>query len=150
MADELVQLNLSPIFHTFRHEVEDLRDNVLKDAAKIMRREEEASIRQRWYRSGTTLRSLQEKVITEGNTKVYQLFPTAVSSKGAPYPLFGEYGTGKAGALSGRPAPQGYKYGDRPGMEARRYSRSAVKVAQPQILQASIERVRRFAANMTN
>jgi hypothetical protein len=141
MAEELVQLNLSPIFHNLRPRVEGLRDGILTDAGKIMRREEEASIRQRWYRTGATLGSLQEQIVTEGNHKSYRLSPTTF------YAIFGEYGTGRRGAATGAPAPSGYRYGQKPGMVARRYSRIAVARAQPQIEAMATERLRSF--NMT-
>lgn len=145
----LVTLQLSPIFRDFRSRVTGLRDRILTDASKILRREEETSIRQRWHRTGATLVSLKEEVVEDGNRKTYRLFPTAVSSKGAPYPLFGEYGTGRLGAQTGRPAPAGYRYGDKAGMAARRYSRIALSIAKPLIDSMAKERVRRFALNAT-
>lgn len=131
---ELVTLQLSPIFHGFRGRAERLRDDILKEGAEILRREEESSIRLRWYDIGKTLNSLQEEIVEEGESKVYRLFPTATSERGAPYPLFGEYGTGRRGRQTGRPAPRGYVYGERAGMRARRYSRVAVGIAKPQIV----------------
>ncbi len=145
----LVELQISPIFSNFRSRVMELRDEISADGSKILRREEEASIRRLWYRTGATLQSLQDETVTEGNARIYRLMPTAVSKRGAPYPLFGEYGTGRLGAGSGRPAPRGYRYGDRAGMAARRYSRIAVATARPQIDNLARERVRRFAANAT-
>jgi hypothetical protein len=145
----LVELQLSPIFSNFRSRVTQLRDTITLDASKILRREEESSIRRLWYRTGATLLSLKEEFDTQGNTRIYRLMPTAMSKGGAPYPLFGEYGTGRLGAASGRPAPAGYKYGERAGMAARRYSRIAVAAAKPQIDNLAKERVRRFALNAT-
>lgn len=145
----LVTLQLSPIFRDFRSRVERLRDRILTDAGKITKREEQVSIRLRWHRTGATLVSLKEEVVEDGNRKTYRLFPTAVSSKGAPYPTFGEYGTGRLGAQTGRPAPSGYRYGDRAGMAARRYSRIALSIARPLIDSMAKERVRRFALNAT-
>lgn len=133
MAEVLARVEYGSIFRNLRGRLEDLRDDVLIEGGKILRREEEASIRLRWYDSGKTLNSLEEDVVREGDSITYRLFPTATSAKGAPYPLFGEYGTGRRGAATGRPAPRGYKYGDRQGMEARRYSRIAVMNAQPLI-----------------
>lgn len=144
----LVTLQLSPIFSDFRSRVERLRVGILFDSAAIMRREEESSIRRLWYRTGATLSSLRQQFITDGEKKIYRLFPTATKN-GAPYPLFGEYGTGRLGAATGRPAPLGYKYGEKAGMAARRYSRIAVTAAKPQIDQLAKERVRRFALNAT-
>lgn len=146
---DLVQLRLGRIFSNLRQSVEGFRDVVLVEGATILKREEVASIRARWYRFGNTLRSLKEETVTDGNRKTYRLYPTAVSSKGAPYPLFGEYGTGRLGAASGRPAPRGYRYGEQAGMAARRYSRIAVERSRPQIAAMSAEQARRFARNMT-
>lgn len=146
---ELVTLQLSPIFHDFRSRVEGLRDRILTDASQVLRREEEASIRRLWYRTGATLKSLREEFVVDGMKKTYRLMPTAVSKRGAPYPLFGEYGTGRLGASTGKPAPRGYNYGEKAGMAARRYSRIAVATAKPQIDSLAKERVRRFALNAT-
>lgn len=145
MAERLATVQLAPIFRNFRGRVESLRDDILTEGGKILRREEESSIRLRWFDEGKTLRSLQEEVVSESERKIYRLFPTAVSEKGAPYPLFGEYGTGRRGATSGRPAPRGYRYGDKPGMRARRYSRIAVGIAKP-LVEA---KARQLAANFT-
>lgn len=130
---ELAHVRLSPIFDNFKSRIQGLRDDILTEGGKILRREEESSIRLRWYDEGKTLASLQEEVIREGDRVIYRLFPTATSEKGAPYPLFGEYGTGRRGAATGRPAPRGYRYGDKQGMRARRYSRIAVAIARPQV-----------------
>lgn len=146
---ELVTLTLSPIFQTFERDVRRLQDEILETAAPTLRREEEASIRQRWYRTGATLRSLKEEVITIGDKKVYRLFPTLVSDRGAPIPLFGEYGTGRRGAASGSPTPRGYRYGPKPGMTARRFSREAVQNARPEVLRHANRIVERYKANMT-
>lgn len=146
---ELVTLQLGRIFTDFRSRVERLRDLVLADASVILKREEQDSIRERWYRTGATLLSLKEEVTTEGNKKTYHLMPTAVSKRGAPYPLFGEYGTGQRGALTGRPAPFGYRYGAKVGIAARRYSRIALSLARPKIDRMARERVRKFALSAT-
>lgn len=131
---ELAHVQLGSVFRNFKSRIETLRDDILTEGGKILRREEESSIRLRWFDSGATLQSLQEEVVTEGERKIYRLFPTATSERGAPYPLFGEYGTGRRGAASGRPAPRGYRYGDKQGMKARRYSRIAVAIARPQVI----------------
>lgn len=144
---ELVTLQLGPIFRNFRQRLESLRDDIVEEGGKILRREEESSIRLRWYDEGKTLNSLREEVVTEGDKKTYRLFPTAMSKRGAPYPLFGEYGTGRLGAVSGRPAPRGYKYGDQPGMRARRYSRIAVSIARPQVIGSAKGLVANFTVN---
>jgi hypothetical protein len=140
---ELVQLHLSPIFHDFGKRVEGLRDGILADARTVMRRELSTSIHQRFYDTGAGLQSFVDEFITEGQKKLYRLFPTAF------YMIFGEYGTGRRGAASGQPAPRGYHYGPKPGMTARRFSRIAVGLARPQIDRLASEKARRFAANAT-
>lgn len=147
MPEEFVTVELGPIFHNFRARVESLRDDVLATGSKILRQEEESSIRLRWFDKGVTLRSLEEETVTDGDAKIYRLFPTATSKRGAPYPLFGEYGTGRAGAASGQPAPTGYEYGDNPGMRARRYSRIAVAQARPRVIAKASELMRHFTVN---
>lgn len=144
----MVTLKLGRIFRTLRKDVERLRDDILTDAKHVLKRSEEASIRQRWYDTGATLASLRERIVTDGNKKTYLLYPTA-TNKGAPYPLFGEYGTGRAGSQTGRVAPRGYRYGSKKGMAARRYSRIAVATAGPLITRMAVAQTRRFAANMT-
>jgi hypothetical protein len=141
---ELVTLQLSPIFTRFQQRVERLRDEILTEGGGILKREYQISIRQRWFRTGATLASLQEETVTEGNRKTFRLFPTATND-GAPYPLFGEYGTGRRGSSTGRPAPRGYRYGDRAGMTARRFSRIAVEQAKPQVDDMARLKLREFA-----
>ncbi len=140
---EFVELQLGRVFKDFRRQVEGLQDDILLEGATILKREEEASIRLRWFDTGATLTSLQDNLLIDKNRKVYQLFPTA-TNKGAPYPLFGEYGTGRLGAASGGPAPRGYRYGQKVGMRARRYSRIAVSIAKPEIDRLAIQRVKHF------
>jgi hypothetical protein len=143
MADELVTLQLSPIFHDLRDRLEGLRDAILRDAQPIIRREWALSVRQRFYRTGAGLQSAVDEFVTEGERKMYRLFPTAF------YMIFGEYGTGRRGAATGRPTPAGYRYGPKPGMAARRFARIAVGIARPQIEKAAKERVHQFAQNAT-
>lgn len=141
--NELVQVEFGKIFlKPFRREVEQMRDEALTEGAKILRREEESSIRQRWYRTGATLASLDERLVEEGDRKTYQLFPTTF------YSPFGEWGTGRRGAATGETAPRGWRYGDKPGMEARRYSRIAVGVARPQVEDVFRLKVREMAASL--
>jgi len=147
VADGLVTLELGSIFHNFQSRVESLRDDVLSEGSKILREEEESSIRLRWFDKGVTLRSLQEEVVVKGDAKIYRLFPTATSKRGAPYPLFGEYGTGREGARTGGPAPVGYVYGDKKGMRARRYSRIAVAQAKPKVVAKASELIRNFTTS---
>jgi hypothetical protein len=144
---ELVTIELGSIFHNFRSRVEGLRDSVTAAGGKILRTEEESSIRLRWYDRGVTLRSLQEQTTTEGEARIYRLFPTATSKGGAPYPLFGEYGTGREGARTGGPPPASYRYGDSKGMRARRYGRIAVTQARPKVMAKAGELIRNFTVN---
>lgn len=139
----LVDLQISRIFHNFRSLVERLRDEILEVAAPTLRREQEASIRERFYRTGAGLRSLQDEVVTDGQKKIYRLFPTAF------YMIFGEYGTGRRGSNTGRPTPRGWRYGPKPGMAARRYSRLAVAKARPEIDRHVKRRTQAFLQNMT-
>ncbi len=148
MSTPFVTLQLSPIFGNFRSRVESLRDSLIADGQVIMRREWQLSVRLRFFASGATLASAREEVVAEGNRKTWRLFPTA-TNEGAPYPMFGEYGTGRRGALTGQPAPSGYRYGQRAGMRARRYSRIAVAVASPQVRDMAIFKARQFAQRAT-
>lgn len=137
-----------PFFGNLERQIRGFRDELLVDSAEVLRAEEETSIRALWYRTGATLNSLQERFTEEGNVKSYQLEPTA-TNRGAPYPLFGEYGTGRRGSTSGRPAPTGYRYGSRQGMTARRFSRIAVAAAKPRIDDLARQKLNEFAANFT-
>lgn len=130
---ELVTVHYGRVFRDFRQSAQQMQDTIVTEGGKIVRREVESSIRTRFFDTGRTLQSLREQVVTEGDSKTYQLTPIATSKRGAPYPLFGEYGTGQRGAASGQPAPAGYKYGDSAGMTARRFSRIALTVAKPQV-----------------
>lgn len=144
MSESLARIELGKIFlKSFRREVEQMRDEALAESSPILRREVESSMRQRWYRTGASVESLQDEVISEGNKKTYRLSPTTF------YSIFGEYGTGRRGAATGEPAPIGYRYGPREGMEARRFSRIAVGVARPQIEDVWRLKVRELAANLT-
>lgn len=145
MPDKLVIVHFGPVFRHFRQHVEKLQTGITVEGGKIVRREVEASMRQRWYRSGKAVGSLTENIVSEDSSKTYRLVPTATSKSGAPYPLFGEYGTGVRGRLSGRPAPRGYKYGDQPGMRARRFSRIALTIAQPQV----VSKAKQLISNLT-
>lgn len=146
MSQNLATIKYGAIFlKSFRREVEQARDEAFADSAKIVRREEEASIRQRWYRTGATLESLEEEVIVVGDKKTYRLVPSTF------YAIFGEYGTGARGSRTGKPAPRGWKYGthEKGSMAARRYSRIAVGIARPQVNDVFRQRVRELAANLT-
>lgn len=144
MSDEFVTVQYGKIFlKSFRDEVEQTRDEGLKEGAPILRREVERSIRERWYLLGRTLGSLDDDVISEGDRKSYVLSPTA------KHAVFGEYGTGVRGRATGQPAPKGWEYGDKPGMTARRYSRIAVGIARPQVDDVFKLKVRELAARLT-
>lgn len=144
MSDQLARIEFGKIFlKSLRREVEQARDEALTDSSGILRREVETSIRERWYKLGRTLESLEDDVIDDGERKTYQLIPTAAHA------IFGEYGTGRRGAASGQPAPRGWRYGDKPGMEARRFSRIAVGIARPQVEDIFRLKVRELAASLT-
>lgn len=140
---DLVQLKLARIFNNFRQRVERLQDAVLKGAQPIIRRNWAVSVRARWFRTGATLQSAVDEFGSEGDRKFYRLRPTAF------YAIFGEYGTGRRGAATGRPAPAGYRYGPKPGMAARRFARHALAVAKPQVMLMAQRQARQFAQNAT-
>lgn len=145
--DELVTVEYGSVFSNFESRIRALQSDIVTEGGKILREEEEQSIRLRWYDKGETLRSLQEEMVDEGDTKIYRLFPTATSKRGFPYPLAGEYGTGREGARTGQPAPSGWVYGDSRGMRARRYSRIAVAQARPRVVAKASELARNFTVN---
>lgn len=140
---DFVTLKLGRIFTHYERDLNKIRNEALRESAPIFRREVESSIRQRFYRTGTGLRSLQEEVVSEGRKLIYRLFPTAF------YMIFGEYGTGRRGATTGQPPPRGYTYGSRAGMAARRFSRIAVASARPKVGDIHLFQIREFARNMT-
>ncbi len=140
---DFVTVRIPSFLTDFSEQIEDLRDKILDQTAPILRREEEASIRSRWYRIGTTLKSLKEETVTEGPKKIYRLRPTTF------YAIFGEFGTGRRGAQTGGPPPRGYHYGSRPGMTARRFSRIAVQQAGPKVIETAQQIVNAYARNVT-
>jgi len=146
---EFVQVTLSPIFRQFGNAVTGMVDELTIQGGKLLRQELETSIRERWYDTGATLASVQDELIEKGFSRSYSVWPTAVSRKGAPYPLFGEYGTGGRGSLTGRPAPAGYRYGQVKGIAARRYARIAVGLARPKVEGLTLSKVSKLAANLT-
>lgn len=141
---DLVTIEYGSVFSNFESRIRALQSQIVTEGGKILRQEEEESIRLRWYDSGETLRSLKEEFADEGDTKIYRLFPTA-TNRGFPYPTAGEYGTGREGARTGQPAPSGWVYGNSRGMRARRYSRIAVAQAKPRVVAKASE----LLANMT-
>ena len=141
-----VQVQLAPIFSTFRREVSELQDEILTTGRQSIRRQWPVSLTTgttRWFRTGATLQSAVEETTTEGNKKTYRFGPTAF------YAIFGEYGTGRLGSQTGRPAPAGYRYGPKPGMRARRFSRHTISVVRPEVNAAAIQLARKFAEHMT-
>lgn len=146
MAQRFVTVQLAPIFRNFRGRIESLRDDIIETGGRILRQEEEQSIRLRWYDRGRTLGSLKEEIVTEGEAKIYRLFPTA-TNRGFSYPAAGEYGTGRLGAATGKPAPIGWRYGSRRGMTARRFSRIAVAQAKPKVVADAQQLIANFTIN---
>lgn len=146
---ELVQLHLGKIFSDFRQRMEKLQDEILKGAQPIVRRNWALSVagslgsQYRWFKTGLTLQSAMDEFGSEGNRKFYRLGPRTF------YAIFGEYGTGREGARTGGRPPVGYKYGQKPGMRARRFTRHALSIAKPQIELSAIRKVKQFAANAT-
>jgi len=143
MSTPLAQVEYGRIFDNYEREVRRLRDKALRDSGKVMRREQEASMRLRWYRSGASVRSLSEKTTADEQSATYSL------TVGTFYSIFGEYGTGRRGAETGQPTPPFYRYGSKPGMTARRFSRLAIEVALPQIRDIHLLKAREFAASVT-
>ena len=141
---QLVTIEYGSVFSNFESRIRALQSQIVIEGGKILRQEEEESIRLRWYDKGVTLRSLKEEFVEDGDTKIYRLFPTA-TNRGFPYPTAGEYGTGREGARTGQPAPSGWVYGNSRGMRARRYSRIAVAQAKPRVIAQASE----LLANMT-
>ena len=141
---DLVTVEYGSVFSDFESRIRALQSQIVTEGGKILKQQEEESIRLRWYDSGETLRSLKEEFADEGDTKICRLFPTA-TKRGFPYPTAGEYGTGREGARTGQPAPSGWVYGNSRGMRARRYSRIAVAQAKPRVVAKASE----LMANMT-
>ncbi len=144
MSEQLARIEFSKIFlKSYRDELYRMRDEALAESAPTLRREVEASMRQRWYDTGASVESLQDEVVDEGDKKTYRLSPTTF------YSIFGEYGTGQRGKETGEPAPIGYNYGPSSGMAARRFSRIAVGIARPQVEDVWRLKVRELAASLT-
>ena len=143
-----VQVQLSPIFSTFRREVQKLQDEVLFAGAQVLRRNYIASVTTgptttRFFKTGAGLQSTREEFDEKGNKSTYSLIPQAF------YMVFGEYGTGRRGAETGTPAPRGWRYGSKQGMRARRFGRNAVQVSRPEVNRQAIALAQKFAASMT-
>lgn len=139
MSGELVVLQLGRIFDSYERRLRAMQRDSLTTSGKILRREQDASMRRRWYRTGASVESLSDEVIDEGEKSTYRL------TVGTFYSIFGEYGTGQRGAATGQPAPPFYRYGSKPGMAARRFSRLAIDAAKPQIRDLHLLELREFA-----
>ena len=112
----------------FKSRVLKWRDEQLESAGEILERESQLSVRERFYRTGKALASLDDVTIEEGLRKTYQQFSELF------YFRFGEYGTGRRGAASGVSHPRGYRYGQKPGMSARFMLGNALMRAEPEII----------------
>lgn len=137
---ELATVTYGRIFDNYERGVRQLRDEALRESGVILRREQESSMRARWYRTGASVESLAEKITADEHSATYTL------TAGTFYSIFGEYGTGQRGSATGQPAPPFYRYGSKPGMTARRFSRLAIDAAQPQIRDLHLLKTREFAA----
>lgn len=143
---DFVTVQLSPIFSTYRKQVEKLQDDVLFAGAKILRGQFISKMTTgptKFFDTGAALQSTAEEFNEQGFVKSYSLAPTAF------YAIFGEYGTGRLGALTGGPAPRGYRYGPKPGMRARRFGRTAIADAKPEVTREAIALTSKFAEHMT-
>lgn len=145
MSTDLVKLHLGRVFANFEKELRRIQVEALRDSGKILRREQEISMRARWFRTGASVAALGKgEVITKGDTSTYRL------TTGKFYDIFGEYGTGQRGARTGQPAPQGYRYGshEKGSMTARRFSRLAIDAARPQIIDLHVHGLGKLAKDL--
>lgn len=137
---ELATVHYGRIFGSYERQLRATQHDALAESGKILRREQEASMRARWYRTGASVESLgQGEIVEEGNKSTFRL------TAGKFYDIFGEYGTGQRGAATGQPTSPFYRYGSKPGMAARRFSRLAIDVAAPQIRDLHLLKMREFA-----
>lgn len=129
-SNDFVQVTIPSIFdgQVFKSRVLEWRDDALESSGQILERESKLSVRERFYRAGTALASLDNQTIEQGDRKSYQQFSELF------YFRFGEYGTGKRGVESGVPHPPDYRYGDKPGMAARFMLGNALMRAEPEII----------------
>lgn len=129
MAD-FVRVTIPSFFdgQIFRSRILKWRDEALKAAGQSLERHSQASVRERFYRTGAALGSLDNQTIEQGNRKSYQEFSELF------YFRFGEYGTGRRGAESGVPHPPDYEYGKKAGMSARFMLGSALERSEPEIV----------------
>lgn len=127
---DFVQVSIPGFFdgQVFRSRVLKWRDEELESAGQILEGHSQASVRERFYRTGAALASLDDVTVEKGLTKSYQQFSELF------YFRFGEYGTGRRGAESGVPHPMNYRYGQRAGMSARFMLGNALERAEPEIV----------------
>ena len=123
MSTPFVTVRLPRFLTHFRSEMEVLPDRIIKATAPILRTAEQESIRERWFDTGATLRSLRERLRRKGHGREFRLYPTT------PYAIFGEIGTRT--------------------LQPRRYSRIAVQNARPKVVQTAQQEVKQFARNVT-
>lgn len=122
----------------FRTRILQWRDDALKSAGRILETHSQASVRERFYRTGAALESLEHLTVEKGSTKTYQEFSELF------YFRFGEYGTGRRGAESNVPHPRNYRYGKKPGMAARFMLGTALERARPEV----VSEFRKFARDL--
>jgi hypothetical protein len=144
MSTPLAHVQYGKIFDNYERDLRRVQSEALKESGTVLRRRLELSMRARWYRTGASVGSISEgEIATEGNKSRIAL------TVGTFYSIFGEYGTGQRGAATGQPAPAFYKYGSKPGMSARRFSRLAIEDARPEIHDLHLLKLRELGKGMT-
>lgn len=122
MSEEFVTVQMPRFMTSFRSDVQALPGRIVERAAPVLRSAEEESIRERWFDTGATLKSLRERFKRRREGQNYRLWPTT------PYAIFGEIGT---------------KF-----IKPRRYSRIAVSNARPKVIAEARQEVKDFVRNM--
>ena len=127
---DFIKVTIPSFFHgeVFRTRILQWRDDALESAGKILERESRLSVRERFYRTGAALGSLEDLTVEKGLKKTYEQFSELF------YFRFGEYGTGKRGRASGVSHPANYRYGQVTGMSARFMLGTALDRAEPEII----------------
>lgn len=130
MADDFVQVSIPDFLDSrvLKSRVLNWRDERLESAGKILETHSRLSVRERFYRTGAALASLEDQTVERGHRKTYEQFSELF------YFRFGEYGTGRRGAESGVPHPRGYRYGQTAGMAARFMLGTALEQSEPEIV----------------
>lgn len=123
MSTPFVTVRLPRFLTHFRSEMEELPERIIEKTAPVLKSAEQESIRERWFDTGATLKSLRERFRRKGSDREYRLYPTT------RYAIFGEIGTRT--------------------LRPRYYSRAAIQNARPQVVQKAQQEVRRFARNVT-